>query len=214
MSDRQAAAPLDVLGQMLRLPFSFFVCCMEMMVQTLRGLQVSADQGLNTLIPNRTPAAPADTPAGTVGAAVPLSSEPNLGARAPGATATKESKRMSDKDLSNDLVKLVSYSIVSIERDRERKLYEGEKIVTDNMTGEAFATWMIAEFVQEYPHRVTHEEKKYLRVYYSVLDSWVRESLHYEQKQLDILAGIERAIRDCCPPRTEQASSSAPTAAP
>jgi len=202
-----------MFGEMLRLPFSFFVCCMEMMVQTLRGLQVSADQGLNTLIPNRTPAAPAATPAGPAGAAVPLLSEPNLGARAPGATATKESKRMSDKDLSNDLVKLVSYSIVSIERDRERKLYEGEKIVTDNMTGEAFATWMIAEFVQKHPDRVTHQEKKYLRVYYSVLDSWVRESLHYEQKQLDILAGIERAIRDCCPPRPEQASSSPDTTA-
>jgi len=105
---------------------------------------------------------------------------------------------MTDTNLNNDQVKLVEYSIVSIERDRERKLYETEKIVVDNMTGEAFATWVIAEFVQEQPHRVTHQEKKYLRVYYNVLDSWARESLHFESKQLDALEGIRRAIVQCC----------------
>lgn len=171
---------------LFRLPFSMLVLCVEMLAQTMRGMQQMADESFEAL----TGAPPRETVF-------------TPGVRGEGAANEGKENIMPDKDLSNDKVKLVQYSIVSIQRGLEHTLKEAEKIVSDNMTGEAFATWMIAEFIQEHPDRVRHEEKKYLRVYYSVLDQWEQEKLHYEEKQLVILAGIEQAIRHCCEHREE-----------
>jgi hypothetical protein len=40
------------------------------------------------------------------------------------------------------------------------------------------------------------DDKKYLRVYYEVLDRYVRESFKYEEDQIDVLKEIREAIRD------------------
>ena len=40
------------------------------------------------------------------------------------------------------------------------------------------------------------DDKKYLRVYFQVLDRYVREDLQYEQQQLDALEDIAKAIRE------------------
>jgi len=190
----------NAIGLMFRLPFSMLAFCVEMLAQTLRGMQHLADESLQA----------------TTGAP-PREIIVTPGVEGEGAANEGKENIMPDKDLSNDKVKLVQYSIVSIQRGLERTLWEAEKIVSDNMTGEAFATWMIAEYIQaeeewekypeRYPHRhpgwkrVEHESKKYLRVYYSVLDQWEREDLHYEEKQLVVLQGIENAIRECCEKR-------------
>lgn len=39
------------------------------------------------------------------------------------------------------------------------------------------------------------DDKKYLRVYYEVLDRYVRESFKYEEDQIDVLKDIREAIR-------------------
>ena len=172
---------IDAFGQMWRFPFAMLAYCVEMMAETLRGIERLADESF-------------------AAATAPLRETDHKPGAARGEGAVTEGKEriMADKDLSNDMVKLVQFSIVSIQRGREHTLETGERIVSDNMTGEAFATWMIAEFIQRDPHRVPHEAKKYLRVYYSVLDQWEREDLHYEERQLDVLRGIEQAIRECC----------------
>ena len=102
---------------------------------------------------------------------------------------------MSDTNLSGDQVKLVRYTIVSVDRDRERKLEEGEILVTDDLTPDGFASWRIAAYFQRPDHEpIPHEEKKFLRVCYRVLCRWHRESLHYQERQLDELRGIREAI--------------------
>lgn len=102
---------------------------------------------------------------------------------------------MSDTNLSGDQVKLVRYSIVSVERDRERKLDQGELLVADDLTPDGFASWRIAAYFQRPGHEeIPHEEKKYLRVCYRVLCRWQRESLHYQERKLDELRGIREAI--------------------
>lgn len=102
---------------------------------------------------------------------------------------------MSDTNLSDDQVKLVRYVIVSVERDRERKLDEGEILVTDDLTPDGFASWRIAAYFQSPDHEeIPHEEKKHLRVCYRVLCRWHRESLHYQSRKLDELRGIREAI--------------------
>jgi len=102
---------------------------------------------------------------------------------------------MSDGNLSGDDVKLVRYQIVSIERNRERILENDLALVTDDLTGEAFAAWVIARHFQGDHVPMPESRKKYLRVCYRVLCRWPKESLGYERRQLDRLAGIEGALQ-------------------
>ena len=121
-----------------------------------------------------------------------------------GPPQAEERRIMADTNLSDDMVKLVEYSIVSIQREKERRLYSGEQIVTENLTGEAFASWMITQYLQSegYASQVAEDasntirerDRKYLRVFYNVLDRWPEQSLDYEEKQLDILKDIAEAL--------------------
>jgi hypothetical protein len=105
-------------------------------------------------------------------------------------------------------VKLVEYSIVSIKRCQERIITKGEVIYSDDMGDEAFSTWVIALYLQEPDHEpIPHDEKKYLRVYHRVLESWPRPDKDCcgDDRQVDVLRGIERAIRDLTGSRRDEA---------
>lgn len=110
-------------------------------------------------------------------------------------------------DLQDDSVKLVAYTIVSLKRGRERIMDggEGSVIVTDNMTGKAFVSWILAKYMQQKvddpvqpgrkvrrgdPRLLPRDELKYLRVYYVVSTRWPREPLEFEQKQVKVLHEI------------------------
>ena len=99
---------------------------------------------------------------------------------------------MADKNLGDDMVKLVEYTIVSIERGKEEIVESGHKLFDDDMTGDAFASWVIAE---EVPKKKNGYDSKYLRVSYNVLDRWPRQDLKYEERQLEILGQIEKKIK-------------------
>lgn len=97
-----------------------------------------------------------------------------------------------DRNLSDDTVKLVRYSIVSIERDDERIHFRGEEIFDDNMTDDAFATWVISKHGDA--QGLSAEDRKYLRVSYEVLGRWPKQDREYEKRQLEVLEGIRDAI--------------------
>ena len=63
---------------------------------------------------------------------------------------------MRDKDLSDDQLKLVRYKILFVKRDYEVAFPEREELVHDNMTGDAFAAWKVAEFIQELNRKGTY----------------------------------------------------------
>ena len=101
---------------------------------------------------------------------------------------------MADKNLSDDMIKLVEYSILTIDRGEERLLTGDRpklKLVKRNTTGEAFASWVISE---ELDDPKDGEQNEYLRVYYNVLDRWPKQDLEFEEKQLDYLEGIRDAL--------------------
>ena len=106
-------------------------------------------------------------------------------------------------------VKLVEYTIVSIKRCNERIITKGEVIYSDDMSDESFATWVIALYLQEPGHEpIPHEDKKYLRVYHHVLESWPQPSKDCcDDRQVDVLRDIERAIREWGGPRREEATA-------
>jgi hypothetical protein len=95
---------------------------------------------------------------------------------------------MGNKDLNNNNIKLVKYTIVCIDRKHERVLHADEKIVIESMNHEAFASWMIADYLQS--EHISDEEKKYLRVSFDVLDSWPREAFAYKERQIEVLKQI------------------------
>jgi hypothetical protein len=89
-------------------------------------------------------------------------------------------------------------------------------LVALSMTGETFATWIIACYLQaeDRPeeireaaarrrrNEIPHDEKRYLRVTYEVLTRWPSEPLDCcETRELRALRGIEDAIRALPPLR-------------
>ena len=246
---RSSPGVARLFGQMLLLPFTVFVYGMELFVRTVRGMQQAADQGMDVMAGEA--ARPVtDAPAGenqftdktavSGGAPPPAHTQGGWGdlkvhttistgdgATGEAAEAThKEIGKMRDKDLSDDQLKLVRYKILFVKRDYEVAFPEREELVHDNMTGDAFAAWKVAEFIQELNRRGTHVpskwrdgdgklkyppgkehtektdkgwvllglpegDKKYLRVYYEVLERYVREE---EEDQVVVLRSIREAI--------------------
>lgn len=127
-----------------------------------------------------------------------------------------------DKDLQDDLLKLVRYKILFVRREFEVAFPEQEDIVSDNMDGDAFSAWKVAEFIQDLPDGevripakwleqqyppaefrkgnsligLPHEDKKYLRVYYEVLERYPREKFKYEEQQIRVLEEIRDKVQD------------------
>lgn len=132
-----------------------------------------------------------------------------------------------EKDLHDDMLKLVRYKVMFVRREYEVAFPEREDLVPDNLDGSSFTAWKIAEFIQElqrgetlvppkwanknYPNNpdppdppfqkdgklfgLPPEDKKYLRVYYEVLDRYPREKFKYEEQQIRILEEIRDKLK-------------------
>ena len=125
-----------------------------------------------------------------------------------------------DRDLRDDMLKLVRYKVLFVKREYEHAFPEREDLVSENLDGAAFTAWKVAEFIQEleregaplptkwgsYPggeyarggvlRGLPHEDKKYLRVYYEVLDRYPRERFKYEEQQVKVLEQIRDELRE------------------
>jgi hypothetical protein len=115
----------------------------------------------------------------------------------------EEGRAMSPSSLNDDMVKLVSYTIVSLKRDAERIMPggSGSILVTDNMSGEAFASWMIARYLQsddyeklEEGKKLAKDDEKYLRIDYVVSRRWPRQPLRFEERQVEVLRQISKGL--------------------
>lgn len=218
---------IQMFGQMMWMPVSMLACWMDVVAAMMRGMPQPGWQGFDTS--NRYGNAP-----GTGFPEVGTERDNHHRALGNGVTPGKEDN-MSDCCCDHDHreVKLVEYTIVSIKRCDERIIAKGQVIYSDDMSDEAFATWVIARYLQgedltvsdrragegddhearERRLRERHiapEEKRYLRVYHHVLESWPRPDKDCcDDRQVDVLRGIERAIRDAFGPRGEGSPATA-----
>jgi len=119
-------------------------------------------------------------------------------------------ERKMDKNLRDDTLKLVRYKLLFVKREQEKAFPEQEDLVYDNLDEAAFTAWKVAEFIQNHPNLVNEEDKKYLRVYYEVLQRFPREKFKYEEDQIRVL----RQIRDHLSTRSAPSSSGIPIADP
>jgi DNA-binding MarR family transcriptional regulator len=145
---------------------------------------------------------------------------------------------MSDKNLRDDMLKLVQYKILFLKRDYEHAFREQEELVTDNIDEVGYTAWKIAAFIQQLreqrhttvpekwghypPHDPQYregrtlvgfpdEDKKYLRVYYKVLNRWPREAFRFEEKQIEVLKQIRDNLQRTRPPRPPGLRAQLPT---
>jgi hypothetical protein len=187
----------QMLGQMMWLPASLLARWMDLLVAMVRE-QPCCQEGEAMNRPGMAP-----------GTGFPERgiSEDNPSARGDGATKeAKEERKMSNCccDNENGMVKLAEYTIVSIKRCEERILYKGEIVYADDMDDEAFATWVVALYLQtpdkeippQYLPKPSHEAKKFIRVYHNTLHEWPRQKDNCsEDREVHVLKGIEEAIR-------------------
>jgi hypothetical protein len=238
MSEDQGSLNIvQVFGQLMMLPVAAFVYGIEMLIKTMQGIQEVSNQGMEIMVGSqaRLSAVPeAGTAPNNVADKGPFS-----GINAADATSVtneltfKEEKPLTindncapgnDRDLHDDMLKLVRYKVLFVRREYEVAFPEKEDLVSDNMDGGAFTAWKIAEFIQElhpkdkdkpipsthtriptkwldkkyaeefwkdsYLTGIPHEDKKYLRVYYEVLERYPREKFKYEEQQIRVLEEI------------------------
>jgi hypothetical protein len=95
--------------------------------------------------------------------------------------------------LNNNNIKLVKYTIICIDLKHERVLHADERIVIASTSHAAFASWMIADYLQS--EHIADEEKKYLRVSFDILDSWPREAFTYKERQIEVLEQMRGKMR-------------------
>lgn len=125
-----------------------------------------------------------------------------------------------DRDLNDDMNKLVRYSIICVDREHETVLEKLEEtVVRDRMDESGFTAWIILEFVQrmmegkvkapreweiDRPEGVTIKDgkllsiygdpRKFLRVPFQVVDRYPLERFRYEEKQIHVLRRIEETL--------------------
>lgn len=202
---------------MMLIPLRTLVYGMESIVDVMRDLESTAASGDVVLIAGDTERRL--EPAGDYVAAtsIPLAPDPVVSRSQQLNQEFPREKKM-DKNLNDDMLKLVRFKILFVKRGYEQAFDEQEVLVWDNIDSTAFTAWKVAEFIQTLAKRETHvpgawghypaspsyrdgnfliglpeEDKKYLRVYFEVLERYHREKFRYEEQQIAVL----ESIRDC-----------------
>jgi hypothetical protein len=193
---------VELFGQMIRLPVAVCVFAAREMTTLMERWVPLGESSSGATAPRQEPLGEGFS----VRAAVDRgSTNPARGAAALPLPDSKEEDKVADTHLGDDMVKLVEYSIITVKRGQgeggdhsggEQELDAGRKVITDNLTEDAFVTWVVADFLKDEKKgkNLPDSDRKYLRVYYNVLKRWPREELHFEEDQLAELRGIKEAI--------------------
>lgn len=137
-----------------------------------------------------------------------------------GARLREGETEMKEKDSKEETLKLVRYKVLFVKRGYEVAFQEREELVADDLSATDFTAWKVAEFIQRldeeeipkqwrnknYPReyagegrqfigRLPEGDKKYLRLYWEVLDTYKREKFRHEHKQIAVLEEIRDELR-------------------
>jgi len=206
---------MRLFGQMVMLPFTVFVQGMELFIKTIQGMQRATDEGMNVMVGEMTPALEGRSNQRD------LASNSNCSvtdgtARDGAETIHKEATKM-DQDLSGeDTLKLLRYKILFVRRDYEVAFDEQEDLVSYSTTGTDWGALQISNFMgnlgrirrprkwrdKSYPkgntgefiNQIPDEDRKYIRIYFEVLQRWERQEAEYEKQQVEVLEAIRDRI--------------------
>ncbi|MGC2696639.1 MAG: hypothetical protein WA738_12710 [Candidatus Angelobacter sp.] len=237
--EREPPNVVHFFGQLLVLPIATFVYGLDMLIKTMQQMQRVTSQSMHVVRGPGPLISPPDSENNI--AENHLTSDGIDTGR--NENENKEGKFLSydysenglDRNLRDDMLKLVRYKILFVKREYEYAFPEREDLVYDNLDGNAFTAWKVAEFVQELARvkdettaegrarvgiRVPHkwknyprpedkdiytfdgyltgfpsEDKKYLRVFYQVLERYPREKFRHDERQIEVLEEIRDRIQ-------------------
>lgn len=212
---------IQVFGQLMQFPLEVLGFGLGMFVKAMQSMQTVTSQGLNTMSKEVAQTfidrPQGDRHSGDLGTGGTIEDK----AETTHQPIQKEHVQMPDMDLSGEQLKLVRYKILFVKRDYEYVFPEVEELVPDNTDANGYTAWKIAEFIQhlhkgetpvpppwgDYPKDYIKTangkkyllgfpegDKKYLRVYFDVLQRYDREPLKYEQDQLAVLREIRNEL--------------------
>ncbi len=220
----RAPTAAGVVGNFFIIPFATWAYALQLMAQNARDLRAVSAQGVDLMVGGGAPRNAVREPevvnilsgAGSESGNKPTSKERTI------TVSTYDTESRTNRDLHDDMLKLVRYKILFVKRGHEVTFgYEQEDLVSDNIDSAAFVAWKIAEFAdnmakhkidvpirlkeKKYPSGdyvengkltgLPEEDRKYLRVYFEVLERIPRQRLKYEEDQLDVLERINDSIR-------------------
>lgn len=144
----------------------------------------------------------ATLPRGSQASASPHGTSEPLAERGPGTGApisnppTRENYGMYDTNLHDDLVKLVEFTIVSIQRDEEKILQPTQQFLeTDDLTDDAFSNARVAEWVRDNTAEAKKVDLESVRVSYRVLNRWPKQDLRKDERTVNALEKIAEKIK-------------------
>lgn len=169
--------------RLLQLPWATFSWMLWRMTRWLQGLQQATEETKDRILRGAT----GDAGTQTHGAADSI------------AAPQRKEEEMSDWN-GEDQVRLFQYTLVTIRRDEERILEQGQRLVTDPMTEQEFNSLVIADYTRKCPD-LCAADYQYLRVASQFLARWHRQPLHYESRQLRVLEDISSKLGPTIPRR-------------
>jgi hypothetical protein len=187
---RSSSGMVWLIGQMFFIPLRTLVYGMGMIVDAMRNLQMAGDRGMDVIAGGQSagesPVAESQPAAETT--------DSNHPAATSGTEKLNEEAIHVDQTLNNDSIKLVRYKILSVKRGDERIVKDagGEELVTDNMDAAAYTAWKIAEHCNKF--QISDDDRKYLRVYFEVLETYPRQEFKYHEDQIKVLKEIRDNI--------------------
>ncbi len=225
------------LAKMMKFPLTAFANGLEVFVKTFHEMQRIADDGIEMFTGNAETAkpenferrneltggssnnAPLNKTGGDPGAGQ-SAGHGNFGGQIDNS-ANDAKTTVAERDLHDDLLKLVRYKVLFVKRDYEHAFSETESLIAENLDASTFTLWKVAEFIQqlekgktEVPEKwltksypppqyrngsilkgMPDEDKKYLRVFYQVVERYEREKFKFEEQQIEVLEQIRDNIR-------------------
>jgi hypothetical protein len=205
----------------MKLPLEAFVYSMEMLVETMRGIQQIAFQSMDMVTDGI--AQPLVDESGAESALTIDVTPSPIGDRAETAQKVpqEEERKMADRNLhGDDELKLVRYKVLFVKRDYEYAFQEKEELVHEDINDASdYTGWKIAEFIQRldkepipdlwlkknFPRpakagdmirSLDEDDKKYLRIYFEVLQRYPREKFRHDEEQIKILREIKDKLGD------------------
>src|SRR6266705_6289990 len=124
--DRRSSNFMRLFGQMMMLPFTVFVQGMELFIKTIQGMQKVADDGMDVMAGGTSQTPGTASRDRSDHASSTTSSVIDGVTKDVAETIHKEERKMPDRDLSDDMLKLVRFKVLFVKRDYEVAFPEQE----------------------------------------------------------------------------------------
>ena len=175
---------IRLMSNMFLIPLRTFVYGMEMIVEAVRSLQDAGDRGIEVLVGGE---ATVVAPITESHPAAEIADSNNYSSISDTEKLTNEEMSKMDQTLNNNMVKLVRYEILSLDRGHEDILVPS----TTELVKEAIEdASYIAQKIAQWPDKTKGYE--FVQVHFHKLAEYERKDLKFEEKQLHVL----REIRD------------------